>query len=211
MTMLFHELPEHLQRRIAADEQVLWCGKGRPTPFLRGFWPRMMAGCMAAAFLYWTFPDRVLAELAKGGENLSAFDVLPALVYSFFAAIDIWLLLTPLYYWILSLGTTWVVTNRSVTSFFGPFTHTWMRSEWLDPVRVETRGNGCSDFLFMERGLLITMKNRGEVKVEAGIENVPPEDAKQLTAIFDSFQNKYDDFKARRPTHRKVKRIRRSR
>lgn len=29
MTMLFHELPERLQRRIAADEQVLWCGKGR--------------------------------------------------------------------------------------------------------------------------------------------------------------------------------------
>lgn len=23
-------LPKHLQRRIAADEQVLWCGKGRP-------------------------------------------------------------------------------------------------------------------------------------------------------------------------------------
>ena len=78
------KVPEHLQRRIAADEQVQWCGKGRPTPFLRGFWPRMMAGCMAAVFLYWTFPDRVLAELAKGGENLSAFDVLPALVYGFF-------------------------------------------------------------------------------------------------------------------------------
>lgn len=44
------KLPECFQRRIAADEQVLWCGKGRPTPFLRGFWPRMMAGCMAAAF-----------------------------------------------------------------------------------------------------------------------------------------------------------------
>lgn len=65
-----------------------------------------------------------------------------------------------------------------------------MRSEWLDPVRIETRENGCSDFLFMERGLLITTRYSGEIKVEAGIENVPPEDAKQLTAIFDSFQNK---------------------
>lgn len=183
--------PTDKQRaELHPGEDVLWCGKSRPTPFLRGCWQRVIAGALGAAVLLWAYPT--VAGNLRNSDGLDVFVLLPALAFAAFALLEIWCLLTPIYYWIRSKYTTWIVTNQRVIGFFGPRVRSWPRYEWRNPVLVEERANGCMDFLFTSRGLLIQGNHHQEIMVKAGIENVPPEDAPQLDAIFRKLQEKND-------------------
>ena len=185
------------QRAELGAEDVLWCGKSRPTPFLRGMWQRVLSACLGAAFVVFYFATSgasMAASVFKGESKYPFVDALIVLVFSLLGVTQLWLLLTPLYYWIRSKFTTWVVTNQRVISFFGSSVRSWWRTDWLDPVRVEERSSGCSDFLFTTKRILCC--KHGEVRVRTGIENIPREEADVLYGVFRSLQKKNERTKS---------------
>jgi len=143
------ELSAYQRARLAADEQVFWCGKTRASAMFDG-WPIVVIfGAVACAFIcpmLW----KVLGHVAFNEHTPLAVRIFFALFCVPFAAFGLGFLLSPLWHWILTRGSVWAITDRRVVRFFGPFAKTWWREKMFERVVWAKGRRGCHDFAFAE-------------------------------------------------------------
>lgn len=147
MTLTIQSLPERWQQRIDSDEQVLWCGKTRPSAWnvdtvlcsfvgvalcaLTGFTAYHLSGVERGAVFFW-----VIATL---------FVFLPG-------GVGLGLSLSPLWHWLRTRSQVWVITNRRVLRFLGPFMREWKGKNLLDEPEWLFLDDEGRDFAFGRHG-----------------------------------------------------------
>ena len=178
MTMMFQELSERRQRQIGLDEQVLWCGKGRPVAWHDGAIGSCVMGLVTCVFVG-AFASVVLPDLfrsrAATGVRLGGAAV-AIVVLGAFVTLGLSLLLSPFWHWLGTRSYVWVITSRRVLRFWGPFVSVWNGSETgcclLDEPEWKFLDDGGRDFAFG--------RSSGKHKTDVLIESVPPEDVPQV-------------------------------
>ena len=178
MTMLFQELSERRQRQIDLDEQVLWCGKGRPVTWHDGAIGSCVMGLVTCvfvgAFASMVFPDLFRSRAATGVRLGGA--AVAIVVVGAFVTLGLSLLLSPFWHWLGTRSYVWVITSRRVLRFWGPFVSVWDGSETgsclLDEPEWKFLDDGGRNFAFGQ--------SCGKHKTEVLIESVPPEDVPQV-------------------------------
>jgi len=177
MTMMFQELSERRQRRLDADEQVLWCGKGRPVSWhdgaigscVMGFFICVFVGVFAAVVLPGVFGGQ-----SSGGVRFGA-EALATVLITLFGSVGISQLFAPFWHWLATRAYVWVITNRRVLRFNGPFVTVWEGAgivySLLEEPAWEFLDDGGRNFAFGESG----SKQKTDI-----IESVPPEDVPRV-------------------------------
>ena len=178
MTFLVQELPEHLQARITPEEQVLWCGKGRPVAWFDGAIGQCVIGVVVLAFLCF-FGSVVIS--ATDFESVSLVGkVMPVVFFAVFGLIDISLLFAPLWHWCATRRAIWVITDRRVLCFRGRSCDEWKDSALVEEPEWEfLYDDGGRNFAF---GQHYVSSKHGSHWEEDRIESVPPEDVARVEA-----------------------------
>lgn len=178
MTLLPQEIPECLQARIAADEQVLWCGKGRPVAWFDGAVGQCVIGFLL--LLVTVFFGSALAPAAFRAANSIAGKVGALAFCILFGAIAINLLFAPLWHWCATRRAVWVITDRRVLRFRGKRCCEWKDGELLEEPEWEfLYDDGGRDFVFGQHRVA---SKRGSHWERDRIESVPPEDVARVEA-----------------------------
>ncbi len=173
------ELTAYQRSRLAANEQVFWCGTTRPVARFAA-WPLfvvigVVVGAMFSPFL------RVVWGLVRRDGTPTAVKIVFALFALPFAGVALGLLLSPLWHWIRTRGSVWVITDRRVIRFFGPFAKSWGCDKLFEHVAWSSVGHGCLDFAFSEHW--DRRKGSGYMTTDC-IENVRMEDVPFVKAAF---------------------------
>lgn len=178
MTFLVQELPEHLQARITPEEQVLWCGKGRPVAWFDGAIGQCVIGVVVLAFLCF-FGSVVIS--ATDFESVSLVGkVMPVVFFAVFGLIDISLLFAPLWHWCATRRAVWVITDRRVLCFRGRSCDEWKESALVEEPEWEfLYDDGGRDFVFGQHRV---SSRHGSHWEHDRIESVPPEDVARVEA-----------------------------
>lgn len=178
MTLLMQELPLSLQARIAPDEQVQWCGKGRPVAWFDGAIGQCIIGVVILAFLCF-FGSLVIPSI--NSESVSLSGVVTAVVFfAVFGLIDISLLFAPLWHWCATRRAIWVITDRRVLCFRGRSCDEWKDSALVEEPEWEfLYDDGGRDFIFGQHRV---SSKHGSHWEHDRIESVPPEDVARVEA-----------------------------
>ncbi|MGN0854879.1 MAG: hypothetical protein ACI4R9_05090 [Kiritimatiellia bacterium] len=178
MTILLQELPVYQQARIAPDEQVLWCGKGRPVAWfpgavgqcIMGFLLLMVLSFFGSVFVPTTFRE---STTLAGKVVVVAFHVL-------FGTICASLLFAPFWHWLATRRAVWVITDRRVLCLRGRRCDVWRDDRLLEEPEWEVVcDDGGRDFVF---GQHFVSSRHGSRWERDRIESVPPEDVARVEA-----------------------------
>lgn len=178
MTLLLQELPASLQSRIAPDEQVLWCGKGRPVAWFEGVVGQCIMGAIILAFL--CFSGSVVISATESESASLTGNVTVAAFHLVFGLICVRLLFAPFWHWCATRRAVWVITDRRVLCFHG-----WNYGEWKEDKLIEEpegkvlSDDGGRDFVF---GRHRVYSKHGSYWERDRIESVPPEDVARVEA-----------------------------
>lgn len=178
MKFMLHELSECIQSQIAPEEQVLWCGKGRPVAWFDGAIGQSIMGfflLIALTFFGSIFIPVLYSETVSlaGKAEIIAFHII-------FGVICISLLFAPLWHWCATRRFVWVITNRRVLRFRGRSYREWKDSELLENPEWEfLYDDGGRDFVFGQHRV---SSKRGSYMQRDRIESVPPEDVARVEA-----------------------------
>ena len=144
------ELTAYQRSRLAADEQVFWCGKTRPVARFAA-WPLFVVfGVVACAMAMFSPFLRSVWWLVRKDGTPAAVKIGFALFALPFVGVALGFLLSPLWHWIYTRGSVWVITDRRVIRFFGPFAKSWGYDKLFEYVEWSSAGHGCLDFAFSE-------------------------------------------------------------
>ena len=178
MTLLLQELPTYLQVCIAPDEQVLWCGKGRPVAWFAGAVGRCIMGVALLMFLSF-FGSIVIPELCSGSVSVSG-KVTAVAFFALFGLICSSLLLAPFWHWCATRRAVWVITDRRVFRFRGRSYREWKDSELVEEPEWEfLYDDGGRSFVFGQHRVSSKYGSHWE---QDRIESVPPEDVARVEA-----------------------------
>ena len=174
MTIVFQELSDRRQARLAPNERVLWCGKGRPVAVHDGMFAACFAGLLLCA-LATALAVKVLPALGDS-PSWQGFRIPAMLLFVAFLLAGLWLLLAPLRHWLVTCANVWAITDRRVIRFCGPFVRTWESERLLDePEWYFLDDEADRDFAFGRH-------RRGLRLVVDCIESVPAADVPQVEA-----------------------------
>lgn len=124
---------------------------------------------------------RVVWGLVRRDGTPTAVKIVFALFALPFAGVALGLLLSPLWHWIYTRGSVWVITDRRVIRFFGPFAKSWGQDKLFEHVEWSSSGHGCLDFAFSEHW--VNSKGGGYMMTDC-IENVRKKDVPFVKAAF---------------------------
>lgn len=171
------KVPERLQRRIAADEQVLWCGKGRPVVRFVGYISDCIAGVILLgilSFFGFTFTPIVFSE------NVSICGmILFAAFFLCFGSICVYLLFSPFWHWLGTSHTVWVITDKRVLRLCYGSCREWKDDELLDRPNWVCLPDGGRNFAFGQHKVSSKHNTHWEHDI---IESVPAEDVAVVEA-----------------------------
>lgn len=179
MTLLLQELPEDQQQRIAFDEQVLWCGKGRPVAWFNGAVGSCVMGLFVSVFVGF-FSCLVLPDLfggqASGGVQWHGAAIL-LVWFGFFIPLSLSLLFAPLWHWLGTRRAVWVITDRRVLRLRGKGCREWKDDELLEDPEWTFLDDGGRNFAFGQHR--VSSKHGAHWEHDM-IESVPAEDADRV-------------------------------
>lgn len=179
MTLLVQELPEHQQKRIAFDEQVLWCGKGRPVAWFDGAISSCLIGLILSVFVgifACLFLPSLFTNRAETGVRLGAL-AFSLVWFGIFIPSSLALLLAPFWHWLGTRRTVWVITDRRVLRLRGKGFREWRDDELLEEPEWIFMDDGGRDFAF---GQHRSSSKSGSHMEQVLIESVPPEDVPRV-------------------------------
>lgn len=175
------ELTAYQRSRLAADEQVFWCGKTRPVARFAA-WPLFVVfGVVACAMAMFSPFLRSVWWLVRRDGTPTAVKIGFALFALPFVGVALGFLLSPLWHWIYTRGSVWVITDLRVIRFFGPFAKSWGYDKLFEYVEWSSAGHGCLDFAFSEHW--VNSKGGGYMMTDC-IENVRKKGVPFVKAAF---------------------------
>lgn len=168
---MFQELSDRCRRRIAQDEQVLWCGRGRPKVDCGG----TVVTSIFSAILICAYFSPLGIHIGRWmGLDLGTLNAeIMVWVAMFVFGFVITMVISLLCHRVSTGRAVWVITNSRVYWFLGPFTRVWNYDLQLPAPRWNELADGGRRFVFGQH--YIQTKTHGYF-VEDAIESVPPED-----------------------------------
>ena len=142
------ELTAYQRSRLEENEQVFWCGTTRPVARFAA-WPLFVVFGVVACAMFSPFL-RVVWGLVRRDETPTAVKIVFVLFSLPFVGVALGFLLSPLWHWIRTRGSVWVISDRRVIRFFGPFAKSWGVDKLFEHVEWSSAGHGCLDFAFSE-------------------------------------------------------------